>query len=268
MNSERFFHLHFSPVTQSGDSLLCELSSVKGLDYYGECQLAGGVGGDFFDFVRLDDHCLSVSVGDIAGQGAGAAIMMSGLRAFLRGLTASVGREISSVVEELNRAVCQASPDNFYATLFHAHVDPVGRQIHYVSAGHEPALLIRSSTGLVQRLDSTGTVLGLTARSRYQQRVVTFAHGDILVAFTDGIPDATDDKGRELGHQGVVRLVRSSGAVRAVDLVNRIMEEVERFAGKTLPADDRTAVAIRFTDAARQSAKEEHDEVELAFAAA
>jgi sigma-B regulation protein RsbU (phosphoserine phosphatase) len=268
MNSERFFHLHFSPVARSGDSLLGELSSLKGLDYYGECQPASQMGGDFFDFLPLEYHCLAVSVGDVSAHGAGAAIMVSGLRAFLRGLTAPAGGEITSVVEELNRAVCQASPDNFYATLFHAQVDPASHQIHYVSAGHEPALLIRNGTGVVQRLDSTGTVLGLTARSRYQQRVVTYAPGDTLVAFTDGIPDATDDKGHELGHQGIVRLVRNSGAVRAVDLVNRIMEEADRFASGGLPADDRTAVAIRFNDAARQAAKEEQDEVELAFAAA
>jgi sigma-B regulation protein RsbU (phosphoserine phosphatase) len=238
--NERFFHPHFSPMNPSGDKFLCELPAVKGLDYYGECQPAGCVGGDFFDFVSLRDHGLAVSVGDVSGHSAGAAIMTSGLRTYLRGLTAFSGRELTTVVEELNRVVCETSQDNFYVTLFHAHVDPSGRQIHYVSAGHEPALLIDNGTGIVQRLDRTGTVLGLTARSRYEQRVVAFSPGDILVAFTDGIPDTTDDKGRELGHQGVVRLVRNSGCIRAVDLVNRIMEEANRFARDAQPSDGRS----------------------------
>jgi len=243
------------------------LPQLAGLDYYGECRPAGRVGGDFFDFVLLPENILAVSIGDVSGHGISAAIMMSGMQAFLRGLTAHRGGPVTGVVEELNRAVCQTSPDNFYATLLYAHVDPVRRQMHYVSAGHEPALLVRSRTGEIQRLDSTGTVLGLTARTTFEQRVLSFEPDDVFVAFTDGVTEAADSEGRELGQKGVIRILEDCARARASDLVCRIVEEVDRFTTYAAPLDDRTAVAIRFTGRASQATFVE-DTVELAFAAA
>src|ERR1035438_6007559 len=117
------------------------LPHIPGLDYCGECRPASESGRDFFDFRKLPGNELAVSVGDVSGEGMGAAFLVSGIRAILNVLTLHVSGEIAGLVEELNRVACQAAPDNIYVTLFYAHVDPRRREVRYVNAGHEPALL-------------------------------------------------------------------------------------------------------------------------------
>ena len=240
---------------------------VAGLDYGGECRSAGEVGGDFFNFHRLIGNALSVSVGDVSGHGIGAAILMAGIQAFLRGITGRGSSEMPCVVEELNRMVCQVAPDNIYVTLFYAHVDPQRREVRYVSAGHEPPLLSRQRTGSAQRLDSTGTVLGLTSRAVYQQRTIGMDPGDVLAAFTDGVTEAMDIEGREWGENGVLNVLRRCKQARGSELVAEILESAGQFADPAAMPDDRTAVVVRLTGPAEHASHEE-DAMELAFAAA
>jgi serine phosphatase RsbU (regulator of sigma subunit) len=140
------------------------LPRIQGLDYYGDSRPADEVGTDFFDFISYGSGKLALSVGDVSGRGLAAAILMSGLQSLLRGLSNSRTCEIANVVREVNRTVCDVSPDNLFASLFHARVDAADRQLQYVSAGHEPALLVRGNGQGVQILESTGAVLGLTRR--------------------------------------------------------------------------------------------------------
>jgi sigma-B regulation protein RsbU (phosphoserine phosphatase) len=240
------------------------LPHVDGLAYHGECRPVGNVGGDFFDFVPLPENRLAVSVGDVSGHGIGAAIMMSGLQLFLRDLTALGRDEIGGMVRELNRAVYQTSSDNVYATLFYAHADPLRRQLHYVSAGHEPALLIRTCTARVHRLESTGTVLGLTDRTAYGRRTLQIDPGDLLVAFTDGITESLDSKGRELREIGVLEIAQKYSDARPADLVARILDASARHAA---PSGDRTVVVVRVTTGVDKPVYEEA-ETELSLVAA
>ena len=243
------------------------LPHIAGLDYCGDCQSAGEVGGDFFDFRRLPGNKLGVSVGDVSGHRIGAAILMSGIQALLRGFAGRGSGELPGVVEELNRMVYQVAPGNIYATLFHAHVDPQRREVRYVSAGHEPPLLLRKRTGRVDRLDSTGTVLGLTGRTVYEQRTIGMDPGDLLVAFTDGVTEATDAEGREWSENGVLSVLRRCRDARGSELVAEILESAGRFADPMATADDRTAVVVRLTDTAGRTLQGE-EAMEPAFAAA
>jgi sigma-B regulation protein RsbU (phosphoserine phosphatase) len=243
------------------------LPHVAGLDYSGDCQPAGEAAGDFFDFRRPIEKELFVWVGDVSGHGFGAAILMSGIQSFLRGVTSRGSSEMPGVVEELNRSVCQVAPDNIYVTLFYAHVDPQRREVRYVNAGHEPPLLLRRRTGSTQRLDSTGTVLGLTGRAVYEERTIRIDPGDVLVAFTDGVTEATDIEGQQWGENGVLNVLRRCKHARLSELVAEMLESAARFADPTAPADDRTAVVVRLTDSAERTSQGE-EATELAFAAA
>jgi phosphoserine phosphatase RsbU/P len=244
-----------------------QMRRVEGLDYYGECQPAGDIGGDFFDFVPFHSKGLFVSVGDVSGHGIGAAIIMSGLQSLLRSLSAGESNELPRIVQGLNRSVCEISPDNFYATLFYGLVDPVRRQLKYVSAGHEPALLFHQRTGRMRRLESTGTVLGLTARSNYTQHIVPVEPGDVLVAFTDGITEAADGNGEEFREEGVLRILRHYPKAGAVELSGRIMDAVDDFRTRTAHADDRTVAVVRMIAAAeKEPFRRQAEEFELAAA--
>jgi sigma-B regulation protein RsbU (phosphoserine phosphatase) len=240
-----------------------QLPHVHGLDYYGECRPARDTGGDFHDFVPLAPHGLAVSVGDLSGQGQGAGVLMSGLRALLRGLAAYGPVGIGRMVRELNRAFWQVSPGNFFATLFHACVDPVRRQLEYVSAGHESALLVRSRSGRVHRLESTGTVLGLTDRTVYGHRTLPLEPGDLLIAPTDGVTDAGDAEGHEFGERGILQIVQRYPDARACDLAREILEAIDRHASRPRQ-DDRTVVVVRLDAEARYGEFKQVEESVLA----
>lgn len=239
---------------------------VEGLDYYGECRPASNLGGDFFDFAPLPQRGLLLAVGDASCHGAGAPIISSGVQALLRNLSAAGNGRLQRVVQELNRSVCDVSPANFYATLFYAWINPARRQLKYVSAGHEPALLFRPG-GRVRRLDSTGTVLGLTARSVFREAAVALEAGDVLVAFTDGITEATDFHGREFSEEGVLRVLERHPDAGAAELSVRILDSAANFRTSFSGAEDRTVMVARLVAA---EAKEPilNEAAELACAAA
>ena len=224
------------------------LPHVQGLDYYGECQLVGDVGGDFFDFVPIGNRALVASVGDISGTGISAAILMSGVQSILRGLTADGHGNISTIVQELNRAIYEISPDIFFPTLFYARIDPVLRRLQYVSAGHETALLVRKDAKRLQRLERTGTVLGLTNHTAYAHRTLTLDPGDVLIAFTDGIAEVVDAKGCHSCEASIIEAVRSHPGAGASEVVGLVVDAVDHFTRELGQADDRTVIAVRYTD--------------------
>lgn len=243
------------------------LTHIPSLDYYGESRPAADLGGDFFDFIPLAGNALAASVGDVTGTGVSAAIIMAGLQAFERGLTATENGTPSGVVRELNRILYDVSPDNLFATLFYARIDPARGRLDYVSAGHDAVLLIRKQASAVHRLESTGTVLGLSTRAGFQQRTVTVEPGDLMVAFTDGITGAQDAEGRELREEGLMEVVWRYRDARAGDLVGRIMDAVDRFTERSPRTDDRTVAVVRLTGTTEKATGADRV-ADLAFAAA
>jgi phosphoserine phosphatase RsbU/P len=229
---------HFLPLT---------FSPVRALDYHGVSLPADDDGGDFFDFVPLDGNKLVAAVGDVSSPGIGRAIVRSGLQTCLRNLAVRLQGDIAGAVRQLNRLLWRNLPQDFYSTLFYACVDPGARRLDYVSAAHEPALLIHRNQRRVLRLERTGTVLGLSERSTYAARTVPVQEGDTLVVFTDGIPDATDERGRVLGAQGLVEILRRYSGHPASDLAEGVIEAINRFIGDAAQKDDRTLTVVRLT---------------------
>jgi sigma-B regulation protein RsbU (phosphoserine phosphatase) len=245
----------------------CRLPRIEGLDYYGERRRAEDGGGDFFDFVPIGKQALVASIGDISGTGISAAILMSGVQSILRGLTADGHGNISTIVQELNRTVYEISPDIFFPTLFYARIDPLLRRLQYVSAGHETALLVRKDGRRLQRLERTGTVLGLTNHTAYAHRTLTLDPGDVLIAFTDGIAEVAGAKGRQSCEATIVEAVRRHPGAWASEVVGLVVDAVARFTGESEQADDRTVIAVRYTGAAEKTSVEA-DIAEAVFAAA
>ena len=239
---------------------------VAGLDYSGDSRPAGQVGGDFFDFVPLPAGDLGVVVGDVSGEGIPAAIVMAGIQISFRGLARDHSRHVAALVKEVNRLVYDVSPPNFYASMFYGEVNPASGRLTYVNAGHEPPLVIRERGGTVERLQTGGTVVGLTTRSRYEVGTTFLDPGDLLVVFTDGITEALNAEGADLRDAGVVEAVRKSVGWRATDMVETILDAVDRFTGGAVPADDRTVVVLRMTGPATQWLPEVEEAMALAVA--
>jgi len=194
------------------------LNPVRGLDYYGACREAGDVGSDFFDFVAPDRSSLLLSVGDVSTRSIPSAIIMAGLQASLRAFGLRGRGRVSSLVRDLNRMVCDLSPDDFYATMFYARIDAMRRKMQYVNAGHEPPLLIRNKEQVAVELETTGTVLGLSSRTSYRERSLSLEPGDLLVAVSEE---------RGAPRQRVLDVIRSHPHASSSTLANHLIQEVD-----------------------------------------
>ena len=222
--------------------------SIPGIDYYGESRAAGELGGDFFDFAPGSEGSLFFSIGDVCGKGVPAALVMAGLLASLRLLTARGRGDLPALVQELNRIAWEVSPDHVYATMFHGCIDRLEHRLRYVNAGHEAAILVRNNLRRAVRLESTGTVLGLSTKAVFGQGCVPLEPGDILVAVTDGITEASDAEGHILDEGVILAAVKDHPDAPSIELAGYIIAAVDTFLRGRQPDDDRTVVVVRFND--------------------
>jgi sigma-B regulation protein RsbU (phosphoserine phosphatase) len=240
---------------------------MAGVDYFGDSRPASIPGTDFFGFIPIDPAILALSVGQVSPPGSDAPMLISAIQTLWRILITNLRDELPHAVEEVNRAICPVSSDRSSTSLFCATVDPKRRQLLYVNAGHEPALLFRRRTRHVHRLTNTGTVLGLTARAGFAQRRVTLNPGDVLAVFTEGISRAADAGGREWSDVGVFETLLENPDANPAEMVGRILKAVDLFTGRRLQGADRTVVITRFLGLAEEPIPELHA-TELACAAA
>ncbi|MGH9655011.1 MAG: SpoIIE family protein phosphatase, partial [Bryobacteraceae bacterium] len=185
------------------------MPSLPCLDIAGHCRPAAGVGGDYYDVFQLDDGRLALALGDIAGKGISAALLMASLRASLRSIAEDGSDDLPKLVSKLNRQVYQASAVNRYATFFFGVLTPSTLQLRYVNAGHNPPFIIRDGPegrGRIDplRLETGGTVVGLLKETAYLEGMVQFQPGDVFVTYTDGVSEAMARDDEEWGEQRMI----------------------------------------------------------------
>jgi putative ABC transport system permease protein len=165
----------------------------------GMCLPARGVGGDYYDFIDLGNRHMGIALADVAGKGIAAALVMSVVQASLRSLAESTGASLAGLASKMNRLLYRSTGPNSYATFFYAQFDEERRQLRYVNAGHNPPYLLRASTGELEELSVGGTIIGMFPVARYEEAIVEFQPGDVLMAFTDGVSEAHDPAEDEFG---------------------------------------------------------------------
>lgn len=195
------------------------LPRIDGLDFAGYCRPAEGVGGDYYDFLRLPNGCLGVAVGDVAGKGIAAALTMASLQASLRGQTIKPCETLSEMVGHINRLVYDATAENRYATFFYSEYDPRTRLLRYVNAGHNAPIVFRRGDRIqdVQRLEEGGMVVGLLPDCSFAEGRLTLEIGDMLVAYTDGISEAMNSREEEFDDVQLIDAIRGHKARTAAD---------------------------------------------------
>ena len=223
------------------------LPIVKGLEFAGYCRPALGVGGDYYDFIRLQEGCLGVAIGDVSGKGIAAALMMASLQASLRGQTIKPCSTLSEMIQHVNRLVYEASAANRYATFFYAQYDPADRSLHYVNAGHNAPIVYRKNGRReeIVRLEAGGTVVGLFAEFPYQEGELELQTGDIFVGFTDGISEAMDVVDAEFGEARLLETLRHCQSRSAAETIACILDRVDAFTAGAPQHDDMTLVVVR-----------------------
>ncbi len=223
------------------------LPKVEGLDFAGYCRPAFGVGGDYYDFIRLANDRLGIAIGDVSGKGIAAALMMASLQASLRGQTIKPWSTLSETIEHINRLVYDASAENRYATFFYGEYDSRSRALRYVNAGHNPPIVCRGGMDgtRIIRLDEGGMVIGLFAEAAYQEAQMMLKPGDVLVAFTDGISEAMNNADEEWDEERLIATIRDCDTRCAADMISYILERVDTFTAGARQHDDMTLVVVR-----------------------
>jgi ligand-binding sensor domain-containing protein/serine phosphatase RsbU (regulator of sigma subunit) len=222
---------------------------LPGFEISGLCIPAHEVGGDFFDYVWLDDEAsasLCIGVGDVSGKGmasAMAAALSSGMvHAQLR-----TGTPLAESMTRLNRSVHRKVERPMFTALLLARLDPGRRRLELVNAGVCPPLLKRGDE--VVELESTGPSLPLGGFPATAYESVTFdlQGGDLLLFVTDGVPEATDREGKQLGYDATRKLLGSipTGGLDARGIARAVVDEVGRFARGSSRHDDTTVVVVR-----------------------
>lgn len=217
---------------------------LPGLDYAGACRPARHVGGDYYDFFELPNSTLGIAIGDIAGKGISAALLMASLHAALRGQVLSGVRDLAQVMSNVNQLLFDATPANRYATLFLAQLDLSRRILVYVNGGHNAPMLLRPD-GSIMRLDEGGSVAGLFRQAQFSASTVKLSPGDMLIAFTDGITEAMNAAEEEFDEDRLLECVRTSACVPVKELMTRIFASVDAFVAGAPQHDDMTVAVLR-----------------------
>ena len=204
------------------------LPALDSLEYAGVCIQARQVGGDYYDFLNLGEGRLGLVIGDIAGKGIAAALLMSNLQANLRSQCATALDRPRDLLQSVNRLFCENTVDGTFATLFFAEYDDRLASIRYANCGHLPALLLRSS-GTLERMDATATVLGLFKDWECSTGECSLAPGDTLALYTDGITESFNSRGEEFGQERLIGALRRNRALPAQELLASVVEEVHEF---------------------------------------
>jgi len=204
------------------------LPSLATLDYAGSCIQARQVGGDCYDFLDLARDRLGLVIGDIAGKGIAAALLMATLQANLRSQRAFALDQPQRFLRSVNQLFYENTADSAYATLFFADYDDQAGCLRYANCGHPPALLLRSDNSL-ERLGATATVLGLFEEWDCSIDERQLFSGDILALYTDGITESFNDAEEEFGEQRLIEALRRHRELSSPALLAAIVDEVLRF---------------------------------------
>jgi len=204
------------------------MPEARTLEYAGFCLPARHVGGDYYDFLDLGQQRLGLVIGDIAGKGIAAALLMANLQANLRSQCATAAEQPNQFLHSVNQLFFENTADADYATFFFSQYDDVSRRIRYANCGHLPALVLRQD-GSLERLHSTATVLGLFDKWDCTLEERQLFPGDTLVLYTDGATESFDDSGEQFGDHRLIESLYSHRALSPTALIDSIVADVRKF---------------------------------------
>jgi sigma-B regulation protein RsbU (phosphoserine phosphatase) len=218
-----------------------ELPRVSGFDVAGMWQPARTVGGDYYDCLDLGGGSLAVCIGDVAGKGMPAALLMASLQAAVRA-SAEAGVSPAALCERVRRVVVSSLTGGRFVTFFFCIVDETTRTIRYCNAGHNPPFLVRAHGG-VEQLAAGGPVISRLLRESYDEGTMALEPGDRVVLFTDGVTEARNDAGEDLGDERLVQLIVANRHLHAEELQHAVVDAVSAYCRGRFD-DDVTMVVV------------------------
>ena len=219
--------------------------SLPGLDLAGVYVPCYDVGGDFYDYITLPDGRLALAIGDIMGKGIPASLAMASLRSSLRAFAQDIA-SLEKLITRVNDMFCHDIAFGGFATLFCGIINREHTQMEYCNCGHNPPIILRH--GEHTELSAGGTILGIDKDYRYQTATCSLQRGDMLLMYTDGLPDAANFENESFGRERVIEALVASADMTAENAAKNILWLMRKFAGLTARCDDTAIVVLRKTD--------------------
>ncbi len=222
---------------------------VKGFDIAGKSIYCDETGGDYYDFISTQDGEIQkiwVAIGDVAGHGISSALLMATARASLRQRVSLPG-SAAQIISDVNlQLVNDVEDSGQFITMFFLAVTPESRELEWVRAGHDPAIIYDPGSDLFSELGGTGIVLGVDAEWIYEDNKKTdLSNGQIIFLGTDGIWEARNEKGEMLGKESVLNIIRQNSSLDATQIIESVFNSLNQFIGEGKIDDDITAVVIK-----------------------
>lgn len=218
---------------------------LKTVNMVGVCHPARMVSGDYYDYFMAADGELAIALGDVAGKGISAALLMASIQSIMRTQLSDGGAALTpaAAVSRLNRLLYASTSPEKYATFFFGLYNENTRELNYTNAGHLPPLVIRGEE--YEFLEVTGSVVGAFPSLQYEARTVALGPGDLLVAYTDGITEPENSYGEDFGTERLADVVIRNRHAEPAEIVAKILEAVRQWDTATEQPDDMTVMIVR-----------------------
>ena len=218
---------------------------VPGLDMAAMYIPCFDVGGDFYDFLRIDEDRIAVVIADVIGKGMPAALMMSSFRGNVRAYVDAKGRDgaVEEIIDKLNKMACRECRDGEFVSLFYGVINVKKMTITYCNCGHDPTVLIRDN--VITELCKGGLVLGVETQAEYEIDTIPLKNGDSLLFYTDGLIDAANFDGEFWGRERLFEFTEKFNIGSANQVIKNILRYRRRFVGLARQTDDTSVILVK-----------------------
>ncbi len=221
---------------------------IAGLEMAAFNHSAQEIGGDYYDFIKIDDEHLGIAIADVSGKGIVGAIMMSISRSVLRA-QAIMSTDPSEVLKGVNRVMFEDIAEDMFVSMLYMVLNTRTRELHVARAGHERPILVQPHDPHCQIIDSAGVALGMADRDAFESLLtetsVVLSPGDTVVAYTDGVTEALNAQHEEWGVDRLFETVHEAAPDGAHAVIHTVQQRLDRFVGGIAQYDDMTLLALQ-----------------------
>ena len=220
------------------------IPDVAGWDIWLYTKPANDVGGDLLDFLKLSEDKICISVGDVAGKGLSAALLMAKLQSTIRAIVPDYN-SLTEFGEKINRIFCRDSLPKLFASLVYIELNITSGNIKILNAGHLPPLIIRND--IIEKLKKTSPALGLIPDAIFREQTADLHSGEYFIIYSDGLTEALNEERNFFGEKKLEKLLSENSDLSSENLGEKILAEISTFIGKAKTYDDLTIAIIKRT---------------------
>lgn len=216
---------------------------LKGYDLAGVCIPTYEIGGDYYDYINLDENNLAIVIADVSGDGIPAALIMAAFRAMLRNQL-KLNSEPDVIMNLLNEQIPEVSRKRDFITAFYGKLNYKNNVLTYVNCGHNPPVLLRAN-GQLEFLETGGPSLNILKDAKFDRASVQLAPEDQIIFYTDGVTEIFNKDSKEFGFERLKNVILKSKDITASEIINNIIESTNNFSGTKFYRDDFTLVVLK-----------------------